>query len=318
MRKYKFLVKEAQKLYDLPPIKSYRRTTRGFDNVNLILNTFDNNQYLLRRFFWPETNIEHLKERLKLKILLREKYFLCRRILPDKNGSFFFYYNKRYNALYSFIKAQNPSINQIKKHAVKLASLIGELHEITKDFELKHNVIDWTKPTSEVYKVYNNMHREFLWGMTKDEILEKLIHYTKKIETLPLPRGLIHADVTENNILIDKLGNVYLIDFDNIHPDILIKDLAFAIEIAFANYKKITPKLINHVREIIEAYDKKRTLLRIEKENLMDVVKQSLLLNTVWYIYEWQKGHKKTRRAMLLAKRRIETYLLLTTLNVNF
>jgi Ser/Thr protein kinase RdoA (MazF antagonist) len=318
MRKYKHLVKEAQKRYNLNPVKSYRRTTRGFDNVNLILNTADNKQYLLRRFFWPETNLDHLKERLDLKILLREKYFLCRRILPDKDGKYFFYYNKRFNALYSYINARNPRINQIRKHAHKLSSLIGELHVYTKDFELKYNLIDWTQPSPDVLKTYNNIPQEYLWGMTKDEILEKLTHYTKKINALPLPRGLIHADVTENNILIDQLGNVYLIDFDNMHPDILIKDLCFPIESTFIDYKRWTPKLQEKIHQIIKAYDNKRKLLKIEKENLIDVIKHNLLQNAVWYVYEWQKGHKKQRRAMLLAKRRIQAYLFMEREMRNF
>jgi len=318
MKKYSSLVKKAQELYNIPTVKTYKKTVRGFDNLNLILTTSEAQKFVLRRYIWPSTSTNHLRERVKLKLLLEKHNFPCRRILPDKNNKYFFPHKTRFNGLYSYIDAENPSIGRIRRYGGKLSSLIAELHKITKDFKLKYNVADWNKPTKEVLEVYNRVKKEEFWGMQKKEILDKLIELEKEIENLALPRGLIHSDVSESNILINRSGQVFLIDFDNIHTNILIKDLCFPLESAFADYSRWTPKLQSNLKKILGTYNKIRKLEKLEKENLFKIIRHNLLSNAVWLIYEWDRGRIKRRRALRYAKRRILSYLFMEKEENNF
>lgn len=96
----------------------------------------------------------------------------------------------------------------------------------------------------------------------------------KVVPIIPsLRKSVIHGDINEHNILIEKGGVKSFFDFGDIGYGPLINDLAIAVTYIGLNYEN----RINAISEVVQAYHKIHPLLEIELDILYNLISARLI-----------------------------------------
>jgi len=96
------------------------------------------------------------------------------------------------------------------------------------------------------------------------------------------PKGICHCDFHFSNVLFQ--GDLFagLIDFDDANFTYQTFDLICLIDSWSWPFQSETINF-QQAREIVQAYEKHRSLNSLEKHHLFDVHKLSILFDCVWY-----------------------------------
>jgi len=181
--------------------------------------------------------------------------------------------------------------------------VIAQLHTMTKKYPFWQKDQGEKNPPSMVTD-WKEEHTFFQGWCQNDDIREKWIELGEKIESLPRTRegfGLIHNDLHPWNFLVNKHGEITVIDFDVSSYHFFIKDIAIAL--FFANWNGKPQKgqtkndyLTNFFRNFMTGYSRENNLESFWFTQLPLFLKHhQILLHTVftdeWKIpSNWQAG----------------------------
>ncbi len=133
------------------------------------------------------------------------------KIIEKKNTENYFYYKAQMDNDFVFIKKLRMENNELKKQ------LKNEIHcyNLLKEYPFIPRVLKYN--LEENYIVYEYIDGKNLGqfkNLSQNEIMMILIEICSCLENVHR-KGIIHCDLKPSNIMIDKNGKIYIIDFAN-------------------------------------------------------------------------------------------------------
>ncbi|QSW38018.1 phosphotransferase [Candidatus Vidania fulgoroideae] len=193
----------------------------GTQNSNLLIET-NKNKFVLTI---SETNKKTYRIYKKLSEIER-KIINIPRLLKDKKGRIFFYYNRKISFLSYFIKGSKPEILN-KKLIYKIAEILSRIHILfqRKSFYIKNNInLDLIREL--VINNYNKL------GRTEKNIAVRNIIYIynnyKYTNHKLIPKGICHCDIFPDNIIVSR-DYIYILDFHLASTEPYIYDICLYI-----------------------------------------------------------------------------------------
>lgn len=184
----------------------------GHSGCKIFLCTDENNKYFIRK---ESTDIKY-NTRLQEQILKQEKYSLLKNLpfsVPnifysgtDKNG--YYFADMEFIEGSNFIDFLNTlEYEEIEKYAEKIYSIVFYFSNLKK----KENKIN--------LKILKKLNSIFKTEITESKIIKYFYFFLEKEDLLEnVPKTECHGDLTLENIMVDKNGNIWLIDFlDNFY-----------------------------------------------------------------------------------------------------
>lgn len=273
----KSILKKILSGFNLGKIKKIKSlATSG--NITYIIKTNRNN-YLLR--LCPTGQRWRSKKEIAAEIelldYLKRKKFPVTVPLKNKKGEKIIFWGKHYGYIREFasVKAKlKPSTAEIKK----FGELIGQFHNVVENFKTRNkrqHIFDLI----ETQKYFNRKKNEILKSDFKNK-KEFVARFRKEIFSLNFPKGLakgtIHEDLGKRHVLWQNGKIAAIVDFDRSYFGFLILDLGEAVRgwCFVDNWRKWSDK---NFKALIDGYQEKRKLTRIEKKYLVDAIKFGIL-----------------------------------------
>ena len=211
----------------------------GITNTNYFVNTL-NKRYVLTIF--EKNKLEELPYFVDLMTHLAAQGVLCPKPIADKNGIALHLLKGKPALMVSCLNGQDvatPSVNQVKLVAESLAKMHVAGQSFNK-LSVNQRGQQWFNETAQkvLPRIVNTADANLLAAemelMRNQDMAEMQdAHSSSGISTLQnfsaLPRGVVHGDLFRDNVLFDgeELGG--FIDFYYACQDVLIYDVAIAV-----------------------------------------------------------------------------------------
>ncbi len=261
--------------FDLP-VTSVRHIPEGRVNDNYLID-YEGGRAVLR--IWKLSSRSQVIAELTALQRLEEHNFPGPRRLLPRSPEHALTLSNRPAALFNFIDGEHLPLVLPSQLSVELAAqvstLIGEAHVALADLgELDFREHSYAVRLSERAATARSLD---VGGAARDRLANILSAITQEEQDLAdhalngrLPLGPIHDDPGSWNVLVRNSSVVALLDFDILHRDILIYDIAHVI----SQWATCADPTAYHghdpraVRAIVKAYDSIRPLSVLEREAL--------------------------------------------------
>lgn len=264
--------------FDLP-ITSVRHIPEGRVNDNYLVE-YEGGKAVLR--VWRlSSQPQVIAELTALQCLEEHRFPGPRRLMPRNSGCSLTVAD-RPAALFAFIEGEHLPLvlpSELSDDRIELAgqvsSLIAQAHVALTDLkQLGFRERSYAFRLRERVEAAQSLD---VAGATRDRLSSILSTITQEAQNLTdhgsngrLPLGLIHDDPGSWNVLVRDGSAVALLDFDIMHQDILIYDLAHVISqwATCANLTVFYGHDAKAIRSIVKAYDSVRPLSAFERKAL--------------------------------------------------
>lgn len=192
----------------------------GITNTNYFLTT-STGRYVLTLF--EEHSAEELPYFLDLMTHLAERGIPCPHPVKNKHGQALGSLNGKPAALVSCLAGKSIDEPQ-PLHCAEIGSVLARMHIAGESFQADMRNLrcgEWRKATAaKVAPLLDDVNRE---------MLQAQLGFEADVDSSQLPHGVIHADLFRDNVLMDgdRLGG--LIDFYYACNDVLLYDVAIAV-----------------------------------------------------------------------------------------
>ena len=249
------------KQYDIGSLKKFEGILEGIENTNYKIITTQN-IYILT-IFEKRVNLKDLPFFIKLKNHLVKKKFSCPQPIINKTGKIINTLNGKSSILISYLEGTQVDIVS-NHHCEQVGKVLSSLHKYTLDFtEKRINDMNYTQWQSIFLKCQST-------NITKYKnlipFIKKELEFLKKRWPNNLPKGIIHADVFQDNVFFINNQFSGLIDFYFACNDFLAYDIALTINAwCFNNQSNFIQK---RFISFIKGYQDQRMLSDKEKKSL--------------------------------------------------
>ena len=197
-----------------------RGIAAGITNTNYFVIT-PKNKYVLTIF--EKNNCEELPYFVDLMTHLAAHSVPCPTPIADKNGVALHLLKSKPALMVSCLQGKDvatPNLAQVREVALNLA----KLHMAGESFKQQsHNQRGQSWFTQTAEKVLPTLHPQ------EQALLQNELNYQQQLDTSHLPHGVIHGDLFRDNVLFDGETLGGFIDFYYACFDVLIYDVAIAI-----------------------------------------------------------------------------------------
>ena len=267
--------------YSIGNLDSFEEIVDGIENSNFKI--FCNNQPYILTIFEKRVTEQELPFFINLKNFLNKNNFKCPKAISDKNGKILKKIKNKTAVIISFIEGKSieePNFKMCKE----VGKMIGNLHNITKNFDEKRDnsldLKDWKK----IYKkCLKDKSEEFKDTMN---LLKNEIDYLEKYWPSNIPCGIIHADLFRDNIFFknEKISGV--IDFYFSCYYFYVYDIAIVInDWCFSDNGQNFHK--QNCLTILEEYQKIRKLSDLEKKSLNILLRAAAVRILCTRVYDY-------------------------------
>lgn len=265
------------------PITSVRHIPEGRVNDNYLVE-YEGGSAVLR--VWRLSSpTQVIAELTALQRLAEHDFPGPRRLIPRTSVRSFTVADSP-AALFSFIEGEHLPLVlplELSDERIDLAAQVGVLiaqaHVALADLmQLDFRELSYADRLRERKAIVQSLD---VAGATGDRLARILNAITQEEQNLAhhassdrLPLGLIHDDPGSWNVLVQNGSVVALLDFDIIHQDLLIYDIAHLITqwASCANPTAFHGHDAKAIRSIVKAYDSVRPLSKFEREALARAV----------------------------------------------
>ena len=272
--------------YDIGNLVSYEGILEGIENTNYKIQTTNNN-YILT-IFEKRVDPKDLPFFINLKNHLTEKKFFCPTPIKTKEGKNINLFKGKSCIFITFLKGSKVS-KVLDLHCEEVGRALSLLHKNTSDFyqERINNMSHqkWQEIFDKSIKYSDNKYHLIL------KEIERELLFLKKSWPINLPKGIIHADVFQDNVFFK--GNKFsgLIDFyfscnDFFSYDIALTINAWCFNDSF-NFKE------KRFKSLIKGYESLRKLTNNEKKYLSILLRGASLRILLTRIHDqifYEKG----------------------------
>ena len=263
-------LKTFLKEYDVGNLTKYDGILEGIENTNYKISTSKKN-YILT-IFEKRVSAKDLPFFINLKNHLVKKKFSCPKPISNKKNITLSILKNKPCLLVSFLEGSKVK-NVTNNHCEQVGEILCKLHIESGDFGEKRvngmGLKEWENIFNKCSNLNNTNYNEFLRKIEKELIFLKA-NWPQK-----LPKGIIHADVFQDNVFFNNNKFSGLIDFYFSCNDFLSYDIALTINAwCFNNNGTINKEKF---RSLIKGYENLRILEEREKKNLSILLRGSAL-----------------------------------------
>ena len=247
--------------YDIGLLKNFEGILEGVENTNYKIKT-SQNIYILT-IFEKRMNVDELPFFIKLQNHLSNKNIKCPHPIANKSGQHINTIENKPCVIMSFLsgkKIDNPNTH----HCYQVGEQIANIHDLTKDFTLTRNnnlhQSNWRNIFEKCQESQDNQYNGLFISIDKE------LKYLENNWPINLPKGVIHADVFQDNVFFTNDILSGLIDFYFACNDFYAYELAICINAwCFGNNATFDQ---NKFEAIFQGYQKFRKLSNEELNKL--------------------------------------------------
>ena len=249
------------KQYKIGSLKEFEGILEGIENTNYKIIT-SKNIYILT-IFEKRVKLEDLPFFINLKNHLIKKNFCCPQPITNKDGKTINMLKGKACVLISYLAGVKA--DQIyDHHCEQVGKVLSSLHQHTKDFTEKRingmNYTQWQYIFLKCQSAITNKYADYI------PFIKKELEFLKESWPNNLPKGIIHADVFQDNVFFINNQFSGLIDFYFACNDFLAYDIALTINAwCFNNQSNFIQK---RFISFIKGYQDQRMLSDKEKKSL--------------------------------------------------
>tara|TARA_Y100001970_G_C14242613_1_gene865850 strand:+ start:285 stop:1241 length:957 start_codon:yes stop_codon:yes gene_type:complete len=219
--------------YNIGSLIKFEGILEGIENTNYKITT-SKDIYILT-IFEKRVDKKDLPFFINLKNHLVQKKFLCPKPISNKIGKNINIIKNKSCVLISYL--QGKKVQSVSaKHCEQVGEKLSLLHEYGTDFkhirENKMNYTQWQNIFSRCKTVKNNEYGNLF------NFIERELIFLKENWPNSLPKGVIHADVFQDNVFFIDNNFSGLIDFYFSCTDYYAYDLALTINAWCFDYKR--------------------------------------------------------------------------------
>lgn len=216
--------------YDIGEVTNLKGISSGITNTNYFVTTKQKSgeagEYVLTLF--EQNSLAELPYFIDLMTHLNAHHVPCPLPIRDHHHESLHLLNGKPAVLISRLKGADVETPNVQQCA-EIGAVLAKLHLAGKSFEsdypqhqsVNHRDAHWRKTTAE--KVMPHLASE------DQTLLKETMAFQANFDISALPTGVIHADLFRDNVLFDGNHIGGLIDFYYACHDILIYDIAIAV-----------------------------------------------------------------------------------------
>ncbi len=273
--------------YNIGKYKKSKHVWWAFSNYVYIIVT-SKSKYILKIF---DSDKRFVKYQVKIMDYIYSKKIPVAKIIKSKDKNEILIYNKKPMIIQEFIKGRHPK-NLNKKEIKECGKILAKLFIELKKLGIK-NKFNWKK---------DFQFSKLWWEVTRienfdvDKEIKEIVNGLKKVNKKRMKKSLIHGDFHSVNLLIKKNKIKAIIDWDNMHEDFIIQDVAVFITHSFIKEKRIEKIKI---KLFLNELDKYLHLNKEEKIALYYFIKRRIIGAMSWS-WEHRKKQKNSRHKKAL------------------
>ena len=250
--------------YSLGKLQTFKGIEEGIENTNYFLSV--NNKKFILTIYEKRVKSTDLPFFSDLMSSLNKANFKCPSPISNNDKSTITNFEGKKLMIVSFLEGkakQNLSPKNCKSIGVEAA----KMHELTKNFKLKRqndlSVNSWRSLFDSVKDKCSKLHRD-LPKLIEENLTSVERHWPKD-----LPKGIIHADLFQDNIFFDKDKFSGIIDYYFSCEDFFALEIAICFNaLCFDGVKENLSFNVTKAKNFIDGYSSIRKLSDLEKENI--------------------------------------------------
>ena len=250
--------------YSLGKLQTFKGIEEGIENTNYFLSV--NNKKFILTIYEKRVKSTDLPFFSDLMSSLNKANFKCPSPISNNDNSTITNFEGKKLMIVSFLEGkakQNLSPKNCKSIGVEAA----KMHELTKNFKLKRqndlSVNSWRSLFDSVKDKCSKLHRD-LPKLIEENLTSVERHWPKD-----LPKGIIHADLFQDNIFFDKDKFSGIIDYYFSCEDFFALEIAICFNaLCFDGVKENLSFNVTKAKNFIDGYSSIRKLSDLEKENI--------------------------------------------------
>jgi homoserine kinase type II len=257
-------IKEVLNNYSIGSLNKFEGIQQGIENTNYFLIA-DNKKYILT-IYEKRVKEEDLPFFSELMRSLNQSDFKCPvPIVNKKNNSITQFRNKKL-MIVSFIEGKAKDVLS-PENCKSVGTEAAKMHEITKKFKIKRkndlSIKSWRKIFNSVKDKCSKIHKDL------PKLIESNLTDVEKNWPEDLPKGIIHADLFNDNIFFkeDKFSGI--IDFYFSCNDFYAFEIAVCFNaLCFDGPQNNLSFNVTKAKSFIEGYENIRKLTDEEKKSI--------------------------------------------------
>ena len=272
-------------LYNIGNLVSFYGITEGIENSNYHLKT-TNGDFILT-LFEKRIDKNDLPFFINILMYLNDRKFKCPKPIMDNKGNYLQILLGKPTVIVDFLKGKSKTKLTIEDNFA-VGSTMAKMHLCSKEFNMKRvNSLSISGWEELLYKCDRSISKIIL-NKIEPNIIEEMknsLDFCKKKWPNNLPIGFIHADMFPDNVFFkdNKISGV--IDFYFSCTDILVYDLAIAVNAWCFDNDEIFNK--NKFKSLIDGYQSIRKLSKEELFYLPLLSQAAALRFLLTRIYDW-------------------------------
>ena len=266
-------IEEILSNYNLGKLDSFKGIEEGIENTNYFLSV--NKKKFILTIYEKRVKSADLPFFSDLMSSLNKASFKCPAPISNNNNETITNFGGKKLMIVSFLEGKAKK-NLSPANCKSIGSEIAKMHELTKNLKLKRqndlSVNSWRKLFNSVKDKCENIHKDL------PRLIEENLNDVEKNWPKNLPRGIIHADLFQDNIFFiqDKFSGV--IDFYFSCEDFFAFEIAICFNaLCFDGLKSNLSFNVTKAKNFIDGYASVRKLSH-EELNHIKVLSQGAAL----------------------------------------
>ncbi len=250
--------------YNIGKLNSFRGIQEGIENTNYFL-LVSNKKYILT-VYEKRVKPEDLPFFSELMSGLNKASVKCPIPIDNKRKKSITDYNGKKLMIVSYLEGKAKKI--LSPQNCKSVGLeVAKMHEITKNFKIKRkndlSINSWRKLFNSIKTKCSKIHPDL------SKLIESNLEDVEKNWPDDLPKGIIHADLFNDNIFFNNNQFSGIIDFYFSCEDFYAFEIAICFNaLCFDGAPKNLSFNVTKAKNFIDGYDSIRKLTDNEKKNI--------------------------------------------------
>ena len=257
-------IEEILSNYSLGKLDSFKGIEEGIENTNYFLSV--NKKKFILTIYEKRVKSADLPFFSDLMSSLNKASFKCPAPISNNNNETITNFGGKKLMIVSFLEGKAKQ-NLSPANCKSIGSEIAKMHDLTKNLKLKRqndlSVNSWRKLFNSVKDRCENIHKDL------PRLIEENLNDVEKNWPKNLPRGIIHADLFQDNIFFiqDKFSGV--IDFYFSCEDFFAFEIAICFNaLCFDGLKSNLSFNVTKAKNFIDGYTSVRKLSDEELNNI--------------------------------------------------
>ena len=257
-------IKEILSNYNLGKLDTFKGIEEGIENTNYFLSV--NKKKFILTIYEKRVRSEDLPFFSDLMSSLNKASFKCPAPIFNNDNSTITNFDGKKLMIVSFLEGKAKS-NLSPDNCKTIGTEIAKMHELTKNFKIKRqnnlSVNSWRNLFNSVKDQCSKLNEDL------PKLIEENLLSVEKNWPKDLPKGIIHADLFNDNIFFNKDKFSGIIDFYFSCEDFFAFEIAICFNaLCFDGVKENLSFNVTKAKNFIEGYSSVRKLSDMEKESI--------------------------------------------------